>query len=284
MSELDGIGKQVQQNLAQSRWIPQREDSRGAIHFDTQIQALDPAGRPNDITSTAQNGFQIEGDGFQLEFARVNLGKVEDVVDHGSQCAAGGLNGCHQGALLRAQVGFAEQIGGAQDSGHGRPQLMAHIRQELSLGLAGTFGHPLGGLNADGLNDQQQGLADDGYRQGVDEDLIPLFGGVQLKDEFSVLRRQRFPFDDDLVNALVRHHSGNFAAQAVRCPGGVFFGDNGQTTAACDWLKSEGGEFATLGPGEENRVQPAGVVPAIEYALAPNRYPAGSPRACSGES
>ena len=50
-------------------------------------------------------------------------------------------------ALLRAQVGEQEQLGHADDAVHRRADLVAHVGEELALGLVGVFGGLLGALH-----------------------------------------------------------------------------------------------------------------------------------------
>ena len=83
---------------------------------------------------------QVETGGFQFELARLDLGKVEDVVDDGKQLRGGLAHGFEQIALLRGQIGFQRQGCHADHAVHRRADLMAHVREELALGLAGGLG------------------------------------------------------------------------------------------------------------------------------------------------
>ncbi len=67
-------------------------------------------------------------------------GDVENVADHLEQALAGAAHGPHHVALGALERRAAQQIGHPDDRVQGRPQLVAHGREEPVLGLVGGLG------------------------------------------------------------------------------------------------------------------------------------------------
>ena len=83
---------------------------------------------------------QIEGALLQIELARLDLGKVEDVVDDRQERLAAGGDGVDAIALRFGQLGLGQDAGHADDAVHGRANFVAHDGQELALGLFRRLG------------------------------------------------------------------------------------------------------------------------------------------------
>ena len=76
---------------------------------------------------------------FKIDFARFDLGEVENVVDDVEQRVGGELHRFEIVALLRGQFCLKREIGHADDAVERRSDLVAHVGEELALGLAGGF-------------------------------------------------------------------------------------------------------------------------------------------------
>ena len=83
---------------------------------------------------------QVERLVLQLHLARLDLGKVEDIVDHREQGISALADGLDELVLLRGQVGVQQQAGHADDGIHRRTDLVAHRGQKCALGLTGRLG------------------------------------------------------------------------------------------------------------------------------------------------
>ena len=73
---------------------------------------------------------QIEGDGLEVELAGFNFGEVQNVVDDGEQRLGGLPDEAEMFALFGGEVGIEDEFGHAQNSIHGRANLVVHGRQE----------------------------------------------------------------------------------------------------------------------------------------------------------
>lgn len=84
-------------------------------------------------------GLQGEGEGFDLQAAGFDLGKIEDIVDDGKgkvggmlqrvdECLAFGVGGC-----------VAQEAGDADDGVERRTDLVAHVAEKLSLDVYQAF-------------------------------------------------------------------------------------------------------------------------------------------------
>ncbi len=83
----------------------------------------------------------------QLHLAGLDLGDVEDVVDHRQQMLAGGADLLQVGDLLAAalKLGILEQdLAVAEHRVERGAQLVAHLGQEVGLGAVGALGFVLG--------------------------------------------------------------------------------------------------------------------------------------------
>ena len=69
----------------------------------------------------------------EVDLARLNLRKIKNVVDHGEEMIRRRFGHLEILALLGLQLGVEHQSRHAEDAVHRRPNLMAHVRQELAL-------------------------------------------------------------------------------------------------------------------------------------------------------
>ena len=90
---------------------------------------------------------EIDGLDIQLHLAGLDLGDIQDVVDHGQQVLSGSADLLQIGDLLAAsfQFGIFQQDFAVAEHGiQRRPQFVAHLGQEVRLGTVGALGVFLG--------------------------------------------------------------------------------------------------------------------------------------------
>ena len=144
LGELDRVADQVDEDLPQ----------RGRGRPPGRPARRPRRGRPAPAPSCGRGGqrghgvvervAQVEVDGLQVELAGLDLGEVEDVVDHRQQVIGRELHHPEVLALLGGELGVQRQLGHADDAVHGRADLVAHVGQELALGPVGGLGGLLG--------------------------------------------------------------------------------------------------------------------------------------------
>ena len=139
LGEFEGIAEQVCHDLAQTGAVSLHLLGDGLVDFCHQLQPT--AGRaPGKEFSRGFDTFaQVEGDCFQLQFARFDFGEVQNVIDDSQQVVAAGADGGDELQLLFAQRGVQEQACHAHHCVHRRADFVAHIGQEFGLGLVGRF-------------------------------------------------------------------------------------------------------------------------------------------------
>ena len=71
---------------------------------------------------------QREFDGLQFQATRLDLGEIQNVVDHTQERFRRGLDGQEVVALLRAEVGIQRQLCHPDDAVHRRADFVAHVR------------------------------------------------------------------------------------------------------------------------------------------------------------
>ena len=141
--ELDGVRQQVQQHLHDPALVAPEPGQRGG-----DIDAQADRGRFRRIGDQVLGGLddvaQLDVGFLQLDVPRHGLGQVQDVVDDVEQVPAAGMDvaGVFQvfGRAQRAEHLLLEDLREPQDGVQGRPQLVAHIGQELVLGPVGQLG------------------------------------------------------------------------------------------------------------------------------------------------
>ena len=82
---------------------------------------------------------KIELDLLQLQFPRLDLGKIQNVIDYIQKRLAGGFDHEQVLTLFLSQCGIQGKFGHTHDSIDESADLMAHIGEELTFCLAGCF-------------------------------------------------------------------------------------------------------------------------------------------------
>ena len=136
IGELDRIAQQVHEHLTQLALVGHDavRNVRGAL--DHQQESLLCATMAEHRLEVGEQGAQIERRGIQDAASRLDLGHLQHVVEQSQQMLATSVDDPKLLMLRRAQ-GFVarEELREAQDGVHRGPNLVAHVGQELRLGL-----------------------------------------------------------------------------------------------------------------------------------------------------
>ena len=105
-------------------------DELNAFFFSLEAQQRD---------HLIEHDAQVEVQHFDVELARIDFGKIKDVVDDGQQRLGTLFGRFGVVALLVVQRRHQQQLRHAQDAVHGRADFMAHVGHEHAFGLVGCF-------------------------------------------------------------------------------------------------------------------------------------------------
>ena len=108
--EFGGVEQQIGQNLAQTQIVGFDQAGCRRIVTHHQFQPLALGLYRNNTGQTVKLFFQIEDTWHQLQLARLNLGKVEDVVDHAQQTFRRRFGHLQEFPLFRIQAGVLEEV------------------------------------------------------------------------------------------------------------------------------------------------------------------------------
>ncbi len=140
LRKLERVADEVEQHLPETRGIadqPARHVWRD--HPDERdLSLLRASGREE--RELLEHVVELERDALELDVPGIHLGEVEHVVDEGEQVIRGALDLLQVAALARRRVAGEREIDHAQDRGHRRAQLVAHVRHELRLHAGGLLG------------------------------------------------------------------------------------------------------------------------------------------------
>ena len=140
--ELDRVGEQVEQDLAQARDVADDRAGGPVAEEIREVEVLLGGPARHQVQRGLDALAEVERLGLELEPARLDLGEVEDVVDHGEQRVAALPHDLRVLALLVGQRGVEEQSAHADHRVHRGADLVAHGGQEGALGLVGRLGLP----------------------------------------------------------------------------------------------------------------------------------------------
>ena len=133
LGELDGVADQVGQHLTQTARVTTHRGGDRVVEGRHQVQSLGLRGRDQEIHDVVDQGLDAELDVLDLQLALLDLGEVEDAVDDGHQRLARPAEGLGELALLSVELGVEQELGEPDDAVHRRPDLVAHVRQEVRL-------------------------------------------------------------------------------------------------------------------------------------------------------
>ena len=131
--ELDGVGQQVVEDLSQLARVLSQERDR-LVDPVLQRDVLPLGDRPRQVGQSLADIPDREVLGADLHLSALDLGQVEDIVDHRQQHLARGLDvsGISSVPLVEL-VGAGKDLGEADDRVERRTQFVAHRRQEVAL-------------------------------------------------------------------------------------------------------------------------------------------------------
>ena len=161
--ELDGVADQVHQHLGEAALVaPAARQIRRHVDLERELLlGRERLGRAHHVEHQLAHRVIDRREG---QLARLDLGQIEHVVDQAEQMAAVLLDALEHVLHLRGHVAVdavLDQLGIAEHGVQGRPQLVAHVGQELGLVPARRF--QLAGLFLDlveqaGVVDRERGL------------------------------------------------------------------------------------------------------------------------------
>ncbi len=140
LGELDGVAGEVQQHLLQPQRIAAQGTHQLGSDLDVEAESLAGGRLTQLLLDVAHHPVEHEAAGGEFQLARLDLGKIEDVVDDAQQVLARVVDLVQVAAQLRVGVRLQRQVGHADDAVHRGADLVAHVRQEVALGLVGRIG------------------------------------------------------------------------------------------------------------------------------------------------
>jgi hypothetical protein len=161
--ELDGVAEQIGEHLADPKRVAEDRGGDGRIQVAQQLEAFLLGRQRHRLQQLVHDRGDREGHVFELEAAGLDLREVEDVVENRQQRLRRQLHGREALPLFRRQLAVEREAGHAQDAVHRRPDLVAHVGEELAFRAArfhrlvaradevGVAGAQLGGPRFDRL-------------------------------------------------------------------------------------------------------------------------------------
>ena len=140
LGELERVGQQVDQDLAQPRRIAEHASRHLAVGVEEQRYRPLARLHGHRAHRLGDQFARFQWDAFDVELAGFDARMVEHVVEHAEQRAGGVVQHREIAALLGAQAGAQQQLRHAEHTVQRRAHLMAHVGEELALSLAGGFG------------------------------------------------------------------------------------------------------------------------------------------------
>ncbi|HTN03565.1 MAG TPA: hypothetical protein VL132_16865, partial [Planctomycetaceae bacterium] len=140
--ELQRIADEVQEQLAKTGGIGHDRLGNTPKPFGVERNALLEGADAHERNRFNDDLVRRTADAFILHLTGLDLREVEDVVDDREEVRAAAADGGEMRAAFRSgQFGVAieQQIGEPQNRVERRANFVAHIRQELTLGLVGGF-------------------------------------------------------------------------------------------------------------------------------------------------
>ena len=142
VSELEGVGQQVAQDLLGALAVGEQHLRQLALLFDLETQAALARQRYEHIPQAFEQACQRRALGAYLELAGLDLGDVENVVDQVEQIVASRVDRLGELDLFVVEIAvavFRQQLGQNQRAIERRAQLVAHVGKELGLVAAGAL-------------------------------------------------------------------------------------------------------------------------------------------------
>ena len=133
--ELDRVRCEVEQDLAEAHGIAAPFGPEPGLAVRHELESFPSCAVGDDGGDVVEQILEVELDLLERELARLDLGEVEDVVDDPEQALGRGGHALRELLLLVVELGVQQQGGEADDAVHRRPDLVAHVGEELRLHL-----------------------------------------------------------------------------------------------------------------------------------------------------
>ena len=140
LSKFDGVAHEVHEDLAQPAWIAAQPEGHLVMNQRRQFQVFGAGAFGEEFEGVLNRFGHVEVLHFKSQFARLDPGEIEDVIDDREQGFGAAADGFGKVALFGSEMGLQQQIGHADDAIHGRADFVAHHGQKLALGTVGTIG------------------------------------------------------------------------------------------------------------------------------------------------
>ena len=187
--KLDGVGGVIEDCLLNPcRVAAQVRGERRDFHL--QGESLGLGAFVDDRPDVGHQVFDVHRGVFENEFPGLDLRQVEDVVDDAQQVPGCGIDGVEALGLRRRDAASPLQVGHAEDSVDRRPDLVAHVGQEGTLGNVGGLGSEFG-------LGQLGGAGGDHFLKMVAVQIEFPFGALARRDIVNDGEQQRLPFTCD---------------------------------------------------------------------------------------
>ncbi len=175
VGELDRVGQQVDQDLAQARDVADQRGGHAVVDEVGEVDVLLAGFGADQVHRLFQAAAQVEGIVLDFQLADLDFRVVEDVVDDGQQSFAAGAHGLGVIALFVVDAGVEQQAGHADHGIQRRPDFVAHVGEEHALGLHRRLGPFLGRFQLALMRDARSDVAQD---YGEDHRAL----GLQFRD------------------------------------------------------------------------------------------------------
>ena len=114
--EFGGIAHEVDQNLPEAGGVALDLHRQARVHLAEKRDPLGVDFGSNQIADVMGAELRVEIDIFEIQFAGLDFGKIENIVDQRQQPVAAALDGLDVIQLMRVQFGFQEQVGEPDDA------------------------------------------------------------------------------------------------------------------------------------------------------------------------
>ncbi len=139
LGELDGIANQIENHLTDTGGITQHQVIRHVRFVIDEFEILLGGSRSQQLKRRHETVVQVDRGPLQHQFASIDLGQVENVVDDDQQRLTAGADGANKVLLLIVEVSGQQQLGHTDHPVHRSADLVAHIGQKVALGRIGRL-------------------------------------------------------------------------------------------------------------------------------------------------
>ena len=144
--EFDRVLEKIHDDLPQASLIAPHQRRKVVGDVDDDLETLAMRIHDEKIRGLVHGGPQIEAGRFEVELSRLDLGKVENVVDETQKHVGRKSHLSHVVGLFRVESRVLQELDDAYDRLDGRSYLVAHVREELAFRVRGLLGLFLGFL------------------------------------------------------------------------------------------------------------------------------------------